>query len=90
MKELNLNEFLNRADDYINNAVIGQDVYTVQTNCGKAIILSEEEWKRLLSIKENIIDQGTIIMVSLSHRLILTYLFYPFFLSFHIQVHISL
>lgn len=45
MKELKLNEFLDRADDFINNASMGEDFYAVQTNSGKAIIISEDEWK---------------------------------------------
>ena len=45
MKELKLNEFLDRADDFINNASMGEDCYAVQTNSGKAIIISEDEWK---------------------------------------------
>ena len=49
MEELKLNEFLNRADDYIKNAAIGVDTYSVQTNSGKVIIISEQEYIKLLS-----------------------------------------
>lgn len=45
MTELKLNEFLDRADDFINNASMGEDFYSVKTNSGKAIIISEDEWK---------------------------------------------
>lgn len=45
MKELKLSEFLVRADDYVNNASIGEEFYAVKTNSGKAIIISEDEWK---------------------------------------------
>lgn len=45
MKELKLNEFLDRAGDFINNASMGEDFYAVQTNSGKAIIIGEDEWK---------------------------------------------
>lgn len=45
MKELKLNEFLARADDFINNAAMGEEFYSIQTNSGKAIIISEGEWK---------------------------------------------
>ena len=47
MKELKLNEFLDRADDFINNASIGEEFYAVETNSGKAIVISEDEWKML-------------------------------------------
>ncbi len=45
MKELKLNEFLDRADDLNNNANIGQNINKKQTNSGKAILISEDEWK---------------------------------------------
>lgn len=45
MKDLRLNEFLDRADDFINNAAIGEEFYAIQTTSGKAIVISEDEWK---------------------------------------------
>ncbi len=47
MKDLRLNEFLDRADDFINNAAIGEEFYAIQTTSGKAIVISEDEWKML-------------------------------------------
>ena len=47
MKDLRLNEFLDRADDFINNAAIGEEFYAIQTTSGKAIVISENEWKML-------------------------------------------
>lgn len=47
MKELKLNEFLDRSDDFIKNAAIGDDFYMVKTNAGNAIIISEDEYKIL-------------------------------------------
>ncbi len=45
MKELKLNDFLSQADDIINNAAIGEEFYTIQTKSGKAVVISEDEWK---------------------------------------------
>ncbi len=47
MKDLRLNEFLDRADDFINNAAIGEEFYAIQTTSGKAIVINEDEWKML-------------------------------------------
>lgn len=50
MKDLKLHEFLNRSDDFINNAAMGAEFYSVQTNSGKAIIISEEKFKALIGM----------------------------------------
>ena len=47
MKELKLNEFLDQADDFITNAALGEEFYSIQTKAGKAIVISEDEWKML-------------------------------------------
>lgn len=53
MKNLTLKEFLKYADDYIDNAAIG-DSYSIQTKSGKAILISQREWDTIVgNRKEN-------------------------------------
>lgn len=47
MEILKLNEFLDRADDFIKNAALGEEFYSIETKAGNAIIISEDEWKML-------------------------------------------
>lgn len=47
MKELGLNEFLSQADDFIKNAAIGEEFYSIATTAGKAVVISEDEFKIL-------------------------------------------
>lgn len=50
MTKLKLNEFLDKADDCIRKAAQGENVYSVQTGEGTAVILSEDEYNILSEV----------------------------------------
>ncbi len=47
MEDLTINKFLNGADDYLANTVIGNEEYRIKLSSGKAILISEEVYKKL-------------------------------------------
>ncbi len=59
MEDLKLNQFLNRADDFIINITMGGDPYRIKAQAGNAIIISEEEYERLKAGKlENTVGKS--------------------------------
>ena len=54
MKEIKLNKFLCYADDLLENAARGDESYIVETKAGKAIIISETDYNRLIAVGDNL------------------------------------
>ncbi len=54
MKDLKFNEFLNRADDFVINVAMGGEPYRIKAQAGNAVLISEDEYKRLMEDKEEI------------------------------------
>ena len=57
MEDLKLNQFLNRADDFIINVATGGESYRIQAKAGNVILISEEEYERLQASKENMVEK---------------------------------
>lgn len=54
MKEIKFNKFLCYADDLLENAARGDESYIVETKAGKAIIISETDYNRLIAAGDNL------------------------------------